>query len=194
VVPPAAQSRGLRGKAPRVARAARGVTLLELAITVTFMTIAFGAVVSTLTASIFLSRSNSENHEAFLAACSVIERLRSTRFDQAFAAFNADPSDDPGGSGTAFGDAFDVTGLTPQADDVDGRVGEILFPGGGFVLRENVVDARLGLPRDLDGDGAIDGADHADDYQLLPVVVRVSWRGESGERALEFTTLLAEMP
>jgi hypothetical protein len=186
VVPPAAHG--------RASGAARGVTLLELAITVTFMAIAFGAVVSTLTASIFLSRSNAEHHEVFLAACSVVERMRSTRFDHVFAAFNADPADDPTGAGTGFGDAFDVTGLTPQADDVDGRVGEIVFPGGGFDLREDALDPRLGLPRDLDGDGAVDGADHGSDYQLLPVVVRVRWRGKSGDRELEFTTLLAELP
>ena len=183
-----------RARAARVCTRSRGVTLIELTIGIAFLAIAFGAVVSTLTASIYLNKSNSESHEAFLAGCSAIERLRSARFDEAFAAFNADPNDDPGGVGQALGNSFDVTGLNPQSGDADGRVGEIVFPGDGFSLREDAVNADLGLPCDLNGDGLIDNKNHSADYKLLPVVVRVRWRGESGERLLEFTTLLTEMP
>jgi type II secretory pathway pseudopilin PulG len=166
---------------------------LELAITVTIMAVALGAIVSTLTASIFLSSANRESHQAMLAARSAVERVRGETFANAFATFNADPADDPGGPGTAPGNAFDVPGLSPQAADPDGRVGEILFPGDGFQLREDVVDAGLGLPRDLSADGEIDAADHAGDYVLLPVQVRLRWRGESGNREVEYVTYLMEM-
>ncbi len=198
VVPPASR-RPLGGRRPRAHTArlrtrSRGVTLIELSITIAFLAIAFGAVVSTLTASIYLNKSNSESHEAYLAGCSAIERLRSARFDEAFAAFNADPTDDPGGVGKALGNAFDVSGLSPQSGDADGRVGEIVFPGDGFDLREDAVNAELGLPCDLNGDGLVDNKDHSGNYKLLPVVVRVRWRGEAGDRVLEFTTLLTEMP
>jgi hypothetical protein len=199
VVPPTTSRPSHKRRRPRALAAggshrSRGVTLLELTITIAFLSIAFGAVVSTLTASIYLNKSNSESHEAFLAGCSAVERLRGARFDEAFAAFNADPSDDPGGVGKSLGNAFDVAGLDPQSGDADGRVGEIVFPGDGFALREDAVDAELGLPRDLNGDGLVDAMDHSADYAILPVIVRLRWRGESGDRVLEFTTLLTEMP
>ena len=50
----------------------------------------------------------------------------------------------------------------------------------------------MGMPRDLDGDGVIDALDHSGDYRLLPVLVRVAWRGSSGPAKLEFRTMLAD--
>jgi hypothetical protein len=170
------------------------MTMIELVITVTFTAVALGAIVSTLTASIFLGTSNRESNLAMSAARSAIERVRGEPFAQAFASFNADPADDPGGAGTAPGNAFDVPGLSPRPGDPDGRVGEILFPGDGLTLREDAVDALLGLPRDLSGDGVVDAADHAGDYTLLPVRVRLRWRGEAGNRQVEYVTYIAELP
>jgi hypothetical protein len=46
------------------------------------------------------------------------------------------------------------------------------------------------MPRDLDGDGVVDALNHATNYVLLPVRVRVAWRGVSGARQLDFDTLL----
>ena len=51
-------------------------------------------------------------------------------------------------------------------------------------------DASLGMPRDLNGDGVIDSEDHAGDYVLLPVKVRVNWRGITGDRSFEVCTVL----
>jgi hypothetical protein len=67
-----------------------------------------------------------------------------------------------------------------------------MFPTGGppEQLREDVVDAGLGMPRDLDGDGVIDGADHEANYTLLPIRVRVQWRGVSGVRTFDLETVL----
>jgi hypothetical protein len=62
----------------------------------------------------------------------------------------------------------------------------------GTELREDVVDTDLGLPRDLNGDGAIDGADHSADYRILPVRVTVSWTGQNGVRSMDFVTVLTE--
>jgi hypothetical protein len=161
---------------------------------VTVLAVALGAIVSTLTASIFLGDANRESHLAMLAARSAVEQLRGEPFAQAFATFNADPSDDPGGPGTAPGSGFDVPGLSPQRGDPDGRVGQILFPGDGSQLREDAADPGLGLPRDLSGDGLVDAADHATDYVLLPLRVRLRWRGKSGDREVEYVTYLAERP
>ena len=87
--------------------------------------------------------------------------------------------------------------MTALTGDADGLVGEILFPtitlaGGGLQLLENLADPRFHTPRDLSGDGVIDGADHATDYRLLPAVIRVTWRGEVGNNVTEFKTMIVE--
>ena len=51
-------------------------------------------------------------------------------------------------------------------------------------LRENLVAPRYGLPADLNGDGAVDGASRDADYMALPVVVRLRC-GRPGRRTCE---------
>jgi hypothetical protein len=73
----------------------------------------------------------------------------------------------------------------------EGR-GEIILPTvAGVGVREDSVNPALGLPRDLNGDGAIDSDDHAQDYLLLPVTVRLTWRGPGGPRVLDVHTVLS---
>ena len=74
---------------------------------------------------------------------------------------------------------------------VDGRVGEVVFPGDGKVLREDGDDPLLGMPRDLDLDDETDAADHADDYRILPVLVRVRWNGPVGPKQLQLVGTLS---
>jgi hypothetical protein len=125
----------------------------------------------------------------------MIETLHATPLEQVFALYNATDVDDPGGGVLAPGSNFAVAGLTARADDADGMIGEILFPTapGGAVLREDVVDASLGMPRDLDGDGLIDADDHSNDYGILPVLIRLRWTGTAGASSLEFKTVLARL-
>ena len=80
---------------------------------------------------------------------------------------------------------------TPVAGAPGGVAGHIFFPSVGPDLRENVVDPTLGMPRDLSGDILQDGFDHAADYFVLPVRVRVTWTGKSGPRFVELQTLLS---
>jgi len=42
-------------------------------------------------------------------------------------------------------------------------------------LRENTSAPKYGLPRDLNGDGVIDGSSRNADYAVLPVVVHLRW-------------------
>lgn len=88
---------------------------------------------------------------------------------------------------------FTVAGLDPQRGDPDGFVGRGLLPAsgpGGSELRENLVDPGWDTPRDLNGDGAVDGADHSGSYKLQPVRVRIEWTGSSGNRTINLETLL----
>ena len=147
-----------------------------------------GALSSTVQTSV-LTRVNRESMTALDSAHATLEAMQATAFSDIFATFNADPDDDPSGAGTAPGSGFVVPGLDAQAGDADGFCGAIVFPSEPQ-LREDVVMPALGMPRDLDADGAIDSADHAGDYLILPVIVRVAWTGASGNRDIELQTVL----
>jgi hypothetical protein len=46
------------------------------------------------------------------------------------------------------------------------------------------------MPNDLDGNGTIDALDHAANYRILPVRVRVRWQGVNGVRSMTADTVL----
>lgn len=171
------------------------MTLLEVAFSITLLVIGISAI-SRLTVGLTRAASTARELElATQAAKAMLERIQSGAYLQSFRSFNALGSDDPAGANTAQGANFAVPGLRAQPGDADGRPGEILFPtpaGQPGVLRENVVDAKLGMPHDLNGDGAIDALNHATDYKLLPVLVRVRWQSADGTRAsTELKTIFA---
>ena len=143
-----------------------------------------------------LTREVRENALAAEAARLTMEAVKASDFADVFALFNTDPNDDPLGAGTAPGSDFEVFGLDPVDGDADGMVGEVVFPtvmvGPTLELRENISDISLGMPRDINGDEVTDNSDHSADYALLPVVVRLRWEGNAGERQIEVKTLLSE--
>lgn len=150
------------------------------------------ALTTTQVSTLALSRTNQETSAAMDAAQSVMEAIgdecTGDDFSRIFARWNANPVDEPDGPGNA----FDVRGLEPAPDDPDGRVGEVVFPGDGIQLREDGEDRRLGLPRDLDlSGGPPDADDHAGNYRILPVLVRVRWSGASGVREIQVVGTMA---
>lgn len=60
----------------------------------------------------------------------------------------------------------------------------------GRTLREDLDLPEFGLPRDLDGDGAIDGGDKRGSFRILPVVLELDWEGPSGPQHLQLSTVL----
>jgi hypothetical protein len=46
-----------------------------------------------------------------------------------------------------------------------------------------MTDAQLGMPRDLDADGVVDDANHANDYLLLPIRIRIEWISKGTKNA-----------
>lgn len=174
---------------PESARA--GFSILEVLISATVFVLVAGAVVTTLVISSALNTTNRETMLASQAAQSALEDLKGVPFDQVFARYNATAVDDPAGVDSP-GNAFQVRELDPLADDADGLVGSLEFPGDGVLLREDTADRELGLPRDLDGDGNTDAADHAANYRILPVRATVEWRGKTGQRRLDLVTVLTE--
>jgi prepilin-type N-terminal cleavage/methylation domain-containing protein len=177
-----------------VHRGRSAFTLIEIVIAMAVIAVALAGALGTITTSARLSRTDEETVIASQAARTMIEGLQAAPFRDTFKLYNAEPSDDPGGLGTGPGPDFDVAGFDPLLTDADGRVGRILFPvpaAAPGVLRENLVEASFGMPRDLNADGPIDNLDHVDDYLLLPVRVRIEWLGADGPRSFELDTILS---
>ncbi len=173
-------------RAPRA-----GLTLTETMIAFVVLIVAVGTTMGVITSFTVMEQANRERALACHAARRTLEEMHARNFSDVFALYNETTADDPGG--TVPGPGFDVFGLDPQEGDADGRVGRVLFPtpaGSPGVLQENIQDEAFGMPRDLDADGDEDGLDKSGTYKLLPVIVRVEWRGQSGNRRLEFQTLL----
>lgn len=177
----------------RSRQARGGFTVVEVLVCIVILSIALSGFTGTLVATLGLNRVQSETVIAREAAQQMLETIHGRTFGEAFAAFNATAADDGTLLTPAFGAAFDVPGLEPLAADPDQRCGVVLFPdagnGPGF-LAENENDDALGLPLDLNGDGVIDAGNHAADYRMLPVRVRVEWRSAAGPRQLDLETLL----
>jgi hypothetical protein len=170
--------------------------MVELLFVLSVLVVAFLAFSQSVISSMRLTRVNRESALATDGMRQTIELIEGVAdFSTAYQLFNDDPWDDPV-PGTGPGSGFTVEGLAPAIGDPDGLVGEIVFPdidtGAGLELREDLDLPELGMPRDLNGDGAIDALDHSADYRLLPVLVRLRWVGIGGERTAEVRTLIAD--
>jgi len=170
-----------------------GLSILEITIAIALLTVALCGITGSIVASDRIQNVNRESALAEEGVRQMLETLHGVPFTNLFAMYNSSAADNPVGV-TCPGPNFTVAGLRAAPGDADGRPGEIIFPtatvGGVLQLRENVVVTGLGMPRDLNGDGFTDGANHAADYRLLPVRVQVRWDGASGVRTLTTETLL----
>ena len=172
-------------------RGRAGFSVVELLITLTILLVATRMTVQTLVSVNRLSPANRETSAALAAVKNVIEEMRNVEFSEIFARYNDDPSDDPA-LGSSPGADFDADLLEAQAADADGLVGRIEFPTLSGELREDFDDRDLGMPRDLNGDGIEDVSDHAGDYAILPVRIRIEWSGRAGDRAYEAYTTFTD--
>jgi Tfp pilus assembly protein PilV len=175
-------------------RSRAGITLIEIMIVIAILTVSLAMFAQTLSASARLDPVANETMLAAEGSRVMIERMRAQPFDQVYALYDANPANDPGGAGTAPGSTFAIEGLSPAT--VGGVVGRIEFPVVTSQLRENSTDEMLGMPRDLNGDLLVDTANHAGDYLLLPVRVRVEWASKSGHlgrRSMEFYAMFSPL-
>lgn len=181
------------GRRARAARGRSGFSLLELLIAVGVLLFGLLGFSQAVLRSAATNEAAREGALAAEAARELLETMQSEDFASLFSRYNGDPGDDPLGAGTAPGQDFAVAGLDPQTGDADGFVGRIEFPvndAAPGVLREDVALTELGMPRDLDGENGVDAADHEDDYRLLPVIVRITWRGRATSSEAVFRTVL----
>ena len=169
-----------------------GFGVVEILCAVVVLTVSAAAFCEAMIGGLRMADETRERARALEQVRRVVEELQDASFAQVFALYDASKSDDPGGAGTAPGPSFAVSGLRPLEGDTDGLVGSIEFPVIGTQLREDVSLDDLGMPQDLDGDGVVDSANHAANYQLLPVLVRASWQGPSCPMHVELRTMLAQ--
>ncbi|MFH1024846.1 MAG: hypothetical protein V1809_15810 [Planctomycetota bacterium] len=164
-----------------------GFSLLEGLLAAVILVIALMGLLSAMMSASRLDQLSKQEVIASNAARQMMETLRNySDFSYIYKSYNGLASDDPLGAGTAPGGNFAVAGLSAQTSDADGFCGEILFPESSpGTLREDITDTTCGTPMDLDGNGALDAANHASDYTLLPVAVRVAWT--AGGRNLNHT-------
>jgi type II secretory pathway pseudopilin PulG len=168
---------------PRMIQRARcGFTLIEVVITAGALFIGLLAMTSTSWVVHSLHETSADKQVAHQALQRVIEDLHAlsavARDDELgwsptiLARFGA--GGDPGAT-------FEVGGLDPWPTEA--AVGTITV-----VTDETQTDLELGvalgMPRDLNGDGAVDDTDVRDDAVLLPIIVQLRWRGEAGDRQL----------
>jgi hypothetical protein len=168
-----------------------GLSLIELLMAGAFLAVAACGMSAVLAGSLGMTAVNKETALARNAAQRMLEELQNVPPGDVFTTFNHIIDDDPLGDGTAPGGLFSVK-TKPAPVSVSSMFGEIIFPepNKSGELREDMKDEALGMPRDLNGDGEIDNLDHSRDYIVLPVRIRISWRGLAGERTFELHTVL----
>lgn len=159
-----------------------GFTLLEVTIVATLLLFGLMAVSTTGHSLRSLRDAEDEQVRAQNALDSVVRSI------QAVAASHRGSSDgwsvaftrsyDPAGE---IAPTFPVVGLDPWQGAPSVGLVELVLDE---TLTDDEIGFVLGMPQDLDGDGAIVSADVSATAQLLPLVVRVRWQGAGGRREL----------
>lgn len=169
------------------------MTLIEVMIAVTVLTVTVYMLMTTIDASASHSATRAEQGLASNAARNLLEEMHALSFTKLFATYNHDTNDDPNGPKTAPGAYFDVEGLQPLPNNPNGHVGEVILPSTGSELREDANNQALGMPRDLNGDSLVDNLNHATDYLVLPVAIQITWKGKSGKQTLTIYTMFSKL-
>lgn len=171
-----------------------GFSLVDVCVALAILATALGILIGSVFYALRLEQANEETAVASQIMRTMIERLNASDFETIYAAYNSDPNDDPNPGVDSLAELAATTNdplLT--IGKKDGPVVSVLFPGDEVgQLREDGVDKRLGMPRDLNGDNGTDDQDHSADYTILPVTLQLTWEGISGPRTLEMSTLLRD--
>ena len=184
----------------------RGFGLLEVALALVVIAVATLGSVSWTLSGMSLEADNREMADAHDAMRQLFEELNALPIEQVFARCNDDPTDDPGGEGTSRGGVFtieaersehflDATYVVPLSVSYQRSAPlhvEIQFPvnADGKLVESMQTPAWGDQVWDLDGDGQISDVPLTGGYKLLPVHVRLEWKGSGGTRAIEHVRLL----
>ena len=163
-----------------------GLSLVELLIALTVLTISANGLASFFTAVPRMMDEAQRKRTVMDEAMGMYEELRGQEFESLFVRYNESALDDPA-LGDAPGNQRILTETARSLGSGPGRPASIslFFPAPAsspMELREDTVDPNLGMPRDLNGDGVIDGLNHASDYVILPVRIEVKWSESGADR------------
>lgn len=170
-----AKSRGLtspRSRRRRFGDPERGLALAEVTVSMGVLAIAMSILLQATVSLAHARQISAEKHRAATALSRAVETLQSLGPDDALATYG------PAGAG----EAFVASGLS--AIDAPGAAPSVAIE---FFVDETVDEPTLGLPRDLDGDGAIAntdvstlGANGEAVATILPTRLSVTWRSKDG--------------
>jgi hypothetical protein len=85
------------------------------------------------------------------------------------------------GPGGTVGNTFDVRGLDALPGAASVGTIQVLTDER---LDDDAIGYELGLPRDLNGDGDATDADVTADAHILPIILELRWRGQTGDITL----------
>ncbi|MCB9913648.1 MAG: hypothetical protein H6828_00705 [Planctomycetes bacterium] len=164
-----------QGRGPR-----SGFTLVEIGLAMVILTVALMAMSASTVRTHALRRQNRERAVAQNAIRQVAEEIHALadRIRRTTAGSWSQDFVDALSPGGELGDTFAIGELNPQTGQL--TVGSIQV-----IVDETQTDAalgvELGLPRDLDSDGAADNADVSASARILPIVLTARWHGVSGD-------------
>lgn len=174
--------RGIRRKGATVSRRS-GFTLIELTISMSILIIGIVSVASATSRMHALRKFNRETTIAGNALRSMSERIHARSYafsdDETTWAQNLLGVYGPGGT---FGTTFDARGINAANGQV--AVGSIqIFTD--ETLTDAAIGFQLGMPRDLNGDGDTLDGDVTTSARVLPVLLTLTWQGNTGVRTIE---------
>lgn len=154
-----------------------GFTLIEITMAMIILVIALMSLSGSTMRSHTLRRQNRERAMAHNAVRSVSERVYSLSTRQAELspetwASTITAALSPGGS---IGTSFLVPGLG-KGGSTQGTIR--IFTD--ETLTDATLEEKVGMPRDLDGDGVATNTDVSNTARILPVVVTINWEGITG--------------
>lgn len=186
----------------RRSRRSRGLTLIEIMIALSMLAIISMALTTMLVTSANLQQVNKEMDVAMYVAQSAIDSIRAyPDFDKIYVAFNANTGDDPPVPLASMWSPPDFAAMMLDPTDpaglrqiLDGGQVRYFFPDDGSFLREDMTDPWFdGVDRSIDGDSTADNTNANAVYEMLPVMVRVSWESRIlGDMTTDLRTIIAK--
>lgn len=168
-----------------------GFSLVDVCLSMALLVIALGVLIGSTFRALELDQHNASLALANQALRGLCEEMQAMPIDEVLDSYALceDEQDDRRAAKLARLTVHDRQLADRQGVQPVARARFPLDPRGAE-LREDLDAPELGLPRDLDGDGAIDGADHRGDFRILPVLLELDWDGPSGPQSLRMATVL----
>ncbi len=139
-----------------------GFSLVDVCVAIAILAIALGTLVGTVFWAMRLEEANEEAAAASQSVRTMLEGMNAMPIEEVYAAYNADPADNPDAGRDYFADL--------QVDDPVLIVGKKSAPDLAVIFPDDVAD-RLA-------------------ENSLPITLRLEWEGAAGQRSVVVSTVL----